>query len=94
VWEVSVSAGWRAGDPTPIRYITQPTRLLLKVKVQQLAEGVGDHERGFWHTDRWSLHFRWPLTDDEMAQLPDGWLACPAVDRGGREDEMTREPPW
>lgn len=94
MWEVSASIGTREGRPSPVGFLSAQMRQALADHVRAVAAGVGDHDAGYWHTDSVSLHFRWPLTEQEMADLPDGWLACPAVDRGGNEDRMTKECPW
>lgn len=67
---------------------------VLVAKARELVAGVGDHAAGFWHTDSVSVHFRCPLTPDELEALDPEWLACPAVHRGGNEDRMTKDPPW
>ena len=84
----------RSGQPFPIATLSERLGAMLVEKVRELAAGVGDHAAGFWHTDSVSVHFRWPLLMSEMDALPEGWMASPALDTGGREDEMTKAPPF
>lgn len=95
MWEVSVSARRQgSASPYPIKLLTPTNGRLLVAKASAVMEGVGDEPAGFWHTDSVSVHIRRPMLQSEMFELPEGWLACPAVDRGGREDRMTKAPPW
>lgn len=80
--------------PFPVASLLPNVGLLLVDKASELLDGVGDAPAGFWHTDSVSVHIRRPMVQSEMFELPDGWLACPATDRGGREDQMTKSPPW
>lgn len=82
------------GRPWAIRNLPASHGRVLVAHVRGMVDGVGDHARGYWHTDSVSVHFRCPLADAELAELPADWLACPAVDTGGNEDRMTTEPPW
>lgn len=94
MWEVSVSLQGPSTGAFPIQSLTREKGELLVAKCLELLDGVGDAPAGFWHTDSVSVHIRRPMLQSEMFELPDGWLSCPAVDRGGREDQMTKEPPW
>jgi hypothetical protein len=93
VWEASASIG-SGGQPYPMRQIGPRLGAVLVAKVHELLADAGDHDAGYWHRDSVSLHFRCPLTAGEISMLDPGWLAAPAVHTGGREDEMTKEPPW
>ncbi len=81
-------------QPYPIKLLTRENGRILVAKASELLDGVGDEPAGFWHTDSVSVHIRRPMLQSEMCELPDGWLACPAVHLGGRENEMTKAPPW
>lgn len=94
MWEASASLARRPGDPWKIANVPASHGRVLVAHVEALVAGVGDHERGYWHTDSVSVHYRCPLTDGEVAQLDAAWCALPAVHTGGNEDRMTREPPW
>lgn len=94
MWEASASIRPLHGQPYPMSIVGQKLGKVLVDKVRQMLDGVGDHAAGFWHTDSVSVHLRVPMTAAEMELLPDGWISCPAVERGGREDVMTKEPPF
>ena len=95
MWEVSVSVQRRGNpSPFPIKLLRSETGRMAVEKCKSLLNGVGDEPAGFWHTDSVSVHIRRPMLQSEMFDLPDGWLACPAVHLGGREDQMTKAPPW
>lgn len=94
VWEVSVSIRRKGQPPYPIKLLTPENGRILVAKCSDLLAGVGDGPAGFWHTDSVSVHIRRPMLQSEMYELPDGWLSCPATHRGGREDQMTKAPPW
>lgn len=81
-------------EPVPMTVMSTVNRRLLVAECDELLAGVGDPTERWWHTDSVSVHLRVRLTDDEVAMLPAEWLACPAVDRGGREDRMRLEPPF
>jgi hypothetical protein len=80
--------------PYPIKLMATENGRMLVAHAQKLLDGAGDPGAGFWHTDSVSVHIRRPMLQSEMSELPEGWLACAAVDRGGREDRMTKMPPW
>lgn len=95
MWEASVSIRHRnASQPWPIITLQPHLGGLLVDKCNELLDGVGDRPAGFWHIDSVSVHFRQPMLQSEMDELPEGWLACPAVDTGGSEDRMTKLPPF
>lgn len=94
MWEASVSVRRQGGSAYPIASLLPNLGRLLVDKNRELLDGVGDAPAGFWHTDSVSVHFRQPMLQSEMMELPEGWLACAAVDRGGREDQMTKTPPF
>lgn len=93
VWEASASIQTPTG-PVPLAALFRSQRLLLVDKVRSLVDGIGDPDRGYWHTMSVAVHYRTAMRDDEQALLSAEWCAIPAVDVGGCEDRMTREPPW
>lgn len=84
----------RNREPIPLLVLSDAHGRLLVDKCRELLDGVGDPDAGFWHKMSVAVHWRLPLTEAEMALLPDGWLACPAIDTGGCEDIMTKEAPY
>jgi len=47
-----------------------------------LLAGLGERDGEGWKRGTLVLHLRRPLTGDEQSELPLGWMAIPAVDRG------------
>lgn len=94
MWEVSTSLRRAGSGAYPIKLLTPGNGRLLVEKSSELLSGVGDEPAGYWHTDSVSVHIRRPMFQGEMDGLPEGWLACPATHTGGREDQMTKLPPW
>lgn len=91
MWEVSTSLS-RGGQPYPVGALVPGMGRLLVEAAMNLVDGVGNERH--WHTDSVSVHIRATLTEAEMAKLPPEWLACPAIDNGGRGEAMSLYPPW
>lgn len=47
-----------------------------------LLDGRGDRSGEGWTEGAMVLHLRRPLTPEEQALTPPGWMALPAIDRG------------
>jgi len=83
VWHASVARLGKGRtllfDELSSKHIAKGTRI-----AQLMLKGVGGEATRFRSNPSvHALHIQKPLTEDEIALLPDGWMEIPAVDEVG-----------
>lgn len=84
VWHVSVSVKNAKGHPKPFRKLTREHINRCKSLAFEILDGVGKTGSAFVTNPPGAcVHVQKPLTEEEIAQLPPGWMAIPAIDERG-----------
>lgn len=78
MWHVSLSTL----GLLPLAEWDERRRQRAREAAQALLAGRGERDGEGWTDGTIVLHLRRPLTAEEHALLPRGWMAIPAVDRG------------